>query len=90
MEQLVKENFEHNTIVRLGNITWGDNTHTLINYFKRQREFGVPIEIKHEERYICSIEEFNHWIHLIPTWNCEINIPGRRMKIVDIVKEFVV
>ena len=89
MEQLVRDNFEHHTILRLGNITWGDNPHTLINYFNRQKSLGVPIEVQHEERYICTKEEFNHWVHLIPKWNCEMNVPGKRMKVIDIVKEFV-
>ena len=39
--------------------------------------------------YICDKDEFLHWMDLIPEWPCEMNIVGRRMKVKDIVKEFV-
>lgn len=84
MELLVETWFEKYTIIRLGNITWGNNPHTLINYMKAHPE----AEIKDEYRYVCDKDEFLHWINLIPNWNVEINIPGRRMKVVDIVKEY--
>src|SRR3990167_4350739 len=38
MEYLIKDNFKHWTIIRLGNITWGKNPNTLINYLKSHPE----------------------------------------------------
>ena len=84
MEEYIKENIPNYTIIRLGNITWGDNPHTLINYLKAHPE----AEIKDEYRYICGKEELLHWINLIPKWSCEINIPGRRLKVKEVVKEY--
>ena len=89
MEGLVKENFEHYTIMRLGNITWGKNTHTLINYFRGRRKEGEPLEVQDAYRYITDKEEFQYWIDMIPAFSCEMNVPGRRMKISEIVEEFV-
>lgn len=88
MEELVKKNFKNYTIVRLGNIDWGDNPHTLINYFRKQKKFGIPIEVQDTYRYIISKGEFLHWFRMIPKWNCEMNIPGRMMKVIDIVHEY--
>ncbi len=88
MEELVK-NFRHYTIVRLGNITWGDNPHTLINSMRGMVERGLKLEIQDVYRYIVDKDEFLYWVNLIPSWSCEMNIPGRRMKVKDIVKEFV-
>ena len=85
MEGWVKRWFPKYTIIRLGNITFGKNPNTLINYFKDHRD----AEIQDVYRYIADKEELLHWINLIPDWNCEINIPGRRMKVADIVKEFI-
>ena len=85
MEMLIKSLFPKYTIIRLGNITWGTNPNTLINYLKAHPE----AEIKDEYRYICDKEEFLHWINLIPSWSCEINIPGRMMKVRDVVKEYI-
>lgn len=88
MESLVKMWFEHYTIVRLGNITWGTNPNTLINHFKEREKHGLPLEIQDTYRYIVEKDEFLHWINLIPSWICEMNITGQRMKVADIVKKY--
>src|SRR3990167_2764471 len=88
MEKLIKQEFPRYTIMRLGNITWGTNPHTLINFFRRQLKAGKPIEIKNTYRYIIDKDEFLHWLNLIPDWNCEMNITGRRMKVKEIVDEY--
>ncbi len=85
MEEFVKNKFLHHTIIRLGNITWGNNPNTLINYLKAHPD----AEIRDEYRYIVDKEEFLHWIDLIPIWDCEMNIPGRRMKVQEVVDEFI-
>jgi len=90
MEDLVKENFPSYCIVRIGNITWGDNPHTLINHLKDKVEREEPVEIKDVERYIVNKDEFLHWINLIPeNFNCEINITGERMKVKEIFNRYV-
>ena len=89
MEELVKENFGRYTIVRLGTITWGNNPHTLINYFRSRKKAGEPIEVKDVYRYVINKEEFRYWLGLIPDFNCEMNITGRRMKVREIVEELV-
>lgn len=89
MEELVKQNFKSYTIVRLGNITWGTNPNTIINYFRGQIARKEPIEIQNTYRYIVDLGEFLHWMALIPKWNCEMNITGKRMTIRQIVEELV-
>lgn len=84
MEATVKEKFEHYTILRLGNITWGKNPNTLINFFKTHPE----AEIRDEYRYVIDKQEFLHWVDLIPDWNAEMNCPGRMLKVGDIVEEY--
>lgn len=84
MEFLVKNCFENYTIIRIGNITWGTNPNTLINFFKAHPK----AKIKDEYRYVCDKDEFLHWINLIPKWGVEMNIPGRRMKVADIKREY--
>ena len=81
METLVKTFFPKHTIVRIGNITWGDNPHTLINYLKAHKD--APIQDVY--RYVVDKEEFLYWINKIPDLSCEMNIPGRRMKVQEIV-----
>ena len=85
METLVKENFPTYTIMRLGNIAWGNNPHTLINYLRAHPK----AEIRNEYRYLISKDEFLHWINLIPSWPCEMNCPGERLKVKEVYERFV-
>lgn len=89
MEELIKEEFSRYTIFRLGNITWGDNPHTIINNLKSRVDNQEPIEIYDTHRYVVEPNEFLHWISLIPDFNCEINVPGERMKVRELVKRYV-
>src|SRR3989344_6049946 len=86
MEKMVKNNFKYYTIIRLGNITWGKNPHTLINFIRNKLKNKEKIKIQPVYRYLVDKDEFLHWISLIPTWNCEMNITGKRLLVKDIVK----
>ena len=89
MEDTIRVYFSHYTIIRIGNIDWGKNPHTIINNFREKVKKGEKLEIQDAYRYIVDKDEFLHWINLIPKWNCEINIPGKRMKIQEIVDLYV-
>ena len=86
MEQYVKM-WPNHCIVRIGNIEFGNNPHTIINFFKDKIKRGEPFEIQDEYRYLTSKEEFLYWLNMIPDWNIEMNIPGRRMKVQQIIDE---
>ncbi len=87
MEALVKT-FPRYTILRLGNITWGKNPHTIINYFREKIRRGEKFEIQDVYRYIVEKDEFLHWLAMIPNWNCEMNITGKRMKVREIIDKY--
>ena len=57
MELLIKSNFENYNIIRIGNITWGSNPNTFINYIKNKIKNGEPVEIKDEYKYIIDKEQ---------------------------------
>jgi dTDP-4-dehydrorhamnose reductase len=85
MELLVKKYFPLYTIIRLGNIDWGDNPYTLINFMKNTINQGnKTYDVQDVYRHIVDKEEFLHWINMIPDWNCEINIPGKLIKVYDL------
>ena len=81
MENLVKDNFATSTIVRLGNITWGDNPNTLINYLKNKIKNKEPYEVRDVYRYVINKEEFQHWVGMIPDWTTEMNITGKKVNV---------
>lgn len=82
MEVIVKT-FPKYTIIRLGNITWGKNPHTLINYLKAHPE----AEVQDTFRYLVTPEQFLDCIYNLPDFNCEINLIGRKLKVKEIVEE---
>lgn len=88
MEEFVKT-LPNYCIVRLGNITWGNNPHTIINSLRTKHKNGQRFPIKDEYRYIVKEEEFLYWISLIPSWSCEISITGQRMKVQELVDKYV-
>lgn len=85
MELTIKINFLRHCIIRIGNISWGDNPHTLINYLKNHPE----AELKDEYRYICGKEELLYWINKIPDFSCELTIVGERLKVKDVYRRYV-
>jgi hypothetical protein len=88
MEHLVKSFFQTYTIIRIGNITWGSNPNTFINNYKKCMGDGTPFHVDDVYRYIVDEEEFLYWINLIPNWSTEMNVPGRRMKVREILKKY--
>ena len=88
MEALVQAEFRRYTIIRIGNIAWGDNPHTLINHMRARVQRGEPLDIQDVWRYVVDQDEFLHWIDQIPDRSCEINIPGRRLKVKEIADEY--
>lgn len=89
VENFIRLNFPSWAIIRLGNITWGKNPHTLINAMRAKVDAGEPLQIQDTTRYIIDEPEFLHWINLIPKWNVEMNVTGQPMKVRDIVKNYV-
>jgi hypothetical protein len=89
MEHWVKAQFERYAILRLGNITWGKNPTTLINHLRASAAAGLPLDVQDVYRYIVDKDEFRYWLNMIPPWSCELNIPGRRMLVADVVREYV-
>lgn len=85
MEEIVKM-FDTYTIVRLGNIAWGVNPHTLINFLKKKIANGEPFEIQNVHRYILGLDEFQHWMNMIPDFSCEMNLTGEFLKVEEIVR----
>ena len=57
MELLIKSNFQNYNIIRIGNITWGSNPNTFINYIKNKKSKGESVQIKDEYKYIIDKDQ---------------------------------
>lgn len=82
VERIIKELFNSYTIVRLGNITWGTNPNTIINFFKWQHSKGVEPQLRNEHRFLITDAEFCYWMQHLPIGNKnEMNIPGEMVSV---------
>lgn len=84
------------TIIRLGNITWGNNPNTIINYFKKchsdnvemqkvSQYYNVRPELQDTYRHLVTRQEFEYWIKKIrPGVNDIMNIPGEFIHVKEI------
>lgn len=88
MEKFIRNNYERFTLVRIGNIMWGSNPNTLINFFKRKVKNGELCLVQSVYRYLITKDEFIHWMKLIPvgTQN-EMNITGRRIFVPELFRQ---
>ena len=86
MELLVKSNFENYNIIRIGNITWGSNPNTFINYIKNKKSKGESVEIKDEYKYIIDKEQLVLLTDNLPlTGQNTICVFGRMAKVAELV-----
>jgi len=89
MEWNVRRYFPRYTIIRLGNIAWGKNPNTIINALRAKVARGEELDIQDTHRYIVELDEFQHWVSMIPDWNCEMNITGQFLTVQEIVDKYV-
>lgn len=87
MENLVRRTFDNYCIIRIGNITWGSNPNTIINYIRHKLQSGETFEVQDTYRYILDKDDFTHWLSMIPNeGKHEMNITGKRVKVQKIVE----
>lgn len=81
MENQIRHHFKSYTIIRLGNITWGNNPHTLLNFLRN----NPTAERRNEIRYLVDLDEFKHWVSMIRVGvNDTMNITGSMINVKDI------
>jgi hypothetical protein len=86
MELLIKSNFQNYNIIRIGNITWGSNPNTFINYIKNKQKRGESVEIKDEYKYIIDKEQLVLLTDNLPLIGQNtICVFGRMAKVAELV-----
>jgi hypothetical protein len=87
MEEMVKAMFNKFTIVRIGNITWGSNPNTILNFFRRKIKNGEPFEVQEAKRFFVDEIEFSFWLRMIRPGQDVMNIPGVTVWVPDLVRQ---
>jgi hypothetical protein len=86
MEDYIKNNFQNYNIIRIGNITWGKNPNTFLNYIKNRIKNNESVYISDEYRFIIDKEQL-----LILTDNLpikaqnQLSVFGRMVKVNELV-----
>lgn len=90
MEYEIQRLFTHFSIFRIGNIKWGANPNTIINYFKSEHAAGRTPELQDTYRHIISKTEFVYWMKKINLKARDfINIPGEFVHVNEIWRRVV-
>lgn len=86
MEQLIKTYCDHYHIIRIGNIAWGNNPNTFINYIRARKAEGKFVEIRDEFKYMIEKEELQYVVDSLP-WGGkhEISVFGKMKKVKDCI-----
>ena len=86
MELIVKSNFKNYNIIRIGNISWGSNPNTFINYIQNKIKNGEPVEIKDEFKYLINKEQLLLLTDNLPlVGQNTISVFGRMAKVNELI-----
>jgi hypothetical protein len=87
MEDLIKETFENYNIIRIGNISWGNNPNTFLNFIKTKLKNNEPVDIRYGElKYMLDKEQMLLITNNLPlSGKNQISIFGRVAKIEDLI-----
>lgn len=84
MDTSVRIWFRNYNIIRIGNIDWGKNPNTFINYIKAKQANGEPVEIRDEWKYMISKEQLLLLTDNLPlTGRNTISVFGEMKKVKD-------
>lgn len=90
MEELVRRMYRHHNIIRLGNITWGSNPNTFLNYIKNMKNNNKPYVIKDELKFMIDKHQLNYVIAGLPidSYGCTISLFGDAVKVEDAIEKY--
>lgn len=86
MERLIKSNWNNHNIIRLGNISWGTNPNTFLNYLRRKKNNGEEYHVSDEYRYMIDKEQLLLLTDNLPLiGQNEINVFGKMALVKDLI-----
>lgn len=86
MEDYIKENFQYYNIIRIGNITWGNNPNTFLNYIKNKIKNNEPVHISDEYKFMINKEQLLQLTNNLPLVSKnQLSIFGKMAKVKDLI-----
>ena len=86
MEDLIKLNFKNYVIIRIGNINWGVNPNTFINYIRNKIKNKEAVQILDEYKFILEKKELLLLTDNLPSiGQFQISVFGQMKKVKDLL-----
>lgn len=86
MELMIKEHCPNYTIIRIGNISWGTNPNTFINFIRNKKAKGEFYVVRDEWKYLIDKEELLFITDNLPRHGRnEISVFGDMKKVKDCI-----
>jgi hypothetical protein len=87
MEQLIDTLYQNYNIIRIGNINWGDNPHTFINYIKNKLKLNQPVTIRDEYKFVIDEKTLLLITNSLPlVGKNRINVFSKMGKVIDLIQ----
>lgn len=86
MELMIRGIWPDHNIIRLGNIDWGVNPHTFLNYLRNRKRRHLKYEIRDEYKYMINVDQLLMITDNLPlTGRNRISIFGDLKKVADLI-----
>jgi hypothetical protein len=86
MEDYIKSNFKNYNIIRIGNITWGNNPNTFLNYIKNKIKNNESFFISDEYKFMINKEQLLLLTDNLPlNSQNQISVFGQMVKVKDLI-----
>ena len=86
MEDYIKDNFQNYNIIRIGNIAWGSNPNTFLNYLKNKIKNDEPVYISDEYKFMIYKEQLLTLTDNLPlVAQNQLSIFGKMIKVKDLL-----
>jgi hypothetical protein len=86
MEDYIKNNFENYNIIRIGNITWGSNPNTFLNYIKNKIQNNESFFVSDEYKFMITEKELLSLTDNLPLKSQnQISVFGKMVKVKDLI-----
>lgn len=86
MEDYIKSSFKNYNIIRIGNIAWGSNPNTFLNYIKSKVKNNEPFFISDEYKFMINEKQLLSLTDNLPiNSQNQISIFGQMVKVKDLI-----
>ena len=86
MEDYIKSSFKNYNIIRIGNISWGSNPNTFLNYIKSKVKNNEPFFVSDEYKFMINEKQLLSLTDNLPIYSQnQISVFGQMVKVKDLI-----